>query len=102
MTDRKKSGMAYQIAAVAEVVRLAVTKGWTSIELIAGTSSMQRLLWIESKRYPSLTLKGYEPSDSDQKCLERLKKRAEDSGLIWEKQIQKNPTDELISISGAS
>ena len=66
-----------------EIVKLINTKGWVSVEIIAGTESMKRFVWMEGKK-AKLDLIGYTPTASDEKCYERLAKRAKDMGLVWE------------------
>lgn len=85
--DGSKGG---QMAAINEVAALIATKGWIAIDVIAGTKMMQRLLWIESKRY-GFGLNGYIPGESDEKCYERLLKHTKANGVIWEKQVALKP-----------
>jgi hypothetical protein len=44
---------------------------------------MKRFIWIEGKK-AKFDLIGYTPTAGDEKCYERLAKRAKDMGLVWE------------------
>lgn len=66
-----------------EIAKLINAKGWTSVEVIAGTEFMKRFIWMEGKK-AKFDLTGYTPTASDEKCYERLAKRAKDMGLVWE------------------
>lgn len=72
-----------QVKTTEEIAKLIVTKGWTSVEIIAGTREMKRFIWIEAKRY-KFDLIGYTPSVSDEKCYDRLAAHARDLGDVWE------------------
>lgn len=69
-----------------EIMKLIAEKGWTSIEVIAGTQFMKRFVWMEGKK-AKFNLIGYTPTASDEKCYERLAKRAKDMGLVWERPV---------------
>ena len=86
-----------QIATASEIAHLIAEKGWSAVELIAGTKMMQRFIWVESKKY-GFALSGYTPDANDEKCYDRLVKNAKVKGLIWEKHVAKKPKNE---ISGA-
>ena len=66
-----------------EIAKIINAKGWTSVEVIAGTESMKRLIYMEGKK-AKFDLIGYTPTANDEKCYERLAKRANDMGLVWE------------------
>jgi hypothetical protein len=96
----KQSPEMWQINTAAEIAKLIASKEWESAELIAGTATMTRILWVELKRY-GLDLKEFEPDEKTNRCYERLMKRAKDNGLSWEKTAPERPIDEL-TVSGAS
>jgi hypothetical protein len=73
-----------QATAAEEIAKLTAEKGWLSMEIIAGTQTMKRFLWMESKK-AKFDLVGYTPSESDEKCYARLAKRAKDMTLEWER-----------------
>ena len=73
-----------QITTAAEVADLIATKGWEAVEVIAGTKTMLRALWIELKKY-GIELKGYNNDASDEKCYARLMQQAKTNGLPWQK-----------------
>jgi hypothetical protein len=79
-----------------EVAKLIAEKGWHAIELIAGTNMMKRFMWIESKRI-KFTLNGYTPTANDEKCHDRLLKRAKDMRLVWEHAVIKSKTKDCVS-----
>src|SRR3972149_7571634 len=90
-------GIGDQIITASEIAHLIAEKGWSAVELIAGTKMMQRFIWVESKKY-GFALSGYTPDANDEKCYDRLVKNAKVKGLIWEKHVAKKPKNE---ISGA-
>jgi hypothetical protein len=98
-TTKQSQGL-WQINTTAEIAKLIVAKEWGAVEIIAGTETMTRMLWVELKRY-GLDFKEFEPDDKAQKCYERLMKHAKDNGLLWEKTAPEKPADELAA-SGAS
>lgn len=75
-----------QAKTIEEIVSFVAKKGWTSAEVVAGTQTMKRLIWIETKR-SGIDLTGYTPSANDEKCYDRLAKRAKDMGLVWERSL---------------
>lgn len=77
------SNIVNQAKTVEEVAKLIVEKEWSEVELVEGTTMLKRLIWMEAKKF-NFTLLGYTPSASDEKCYERLAKRAKDLGLSWE------------------
>ena len=89
-------GIGDQIITVAEIAHLIAEKGWSAVELIAGTKMMQRFIWVESKKY-GFGLSGYAPDANDEKCYDRLVKNAKVNGLIWEKHVAKKPKNEISS-----
>ncbi|MDR1057766.1 MAG: hypothetical protein LBL17_04395 [Coxiellaceae bacterium] len=92
------SGVKGQIFTVTEIAKLiAEKKGWTAVDLVAGTQMMRRCIWLESKRY-GFNLKGYTPTTEDEKCLERLMKLAKVNRIVWEKQ-QSRPRKEAIIVT---
>lgn len=80
------SNIINQATTVEEIANIISNKGWAEVELISGTSMMKRCVWMEAKKF-KFTLIGYTPSTSDQKCFDRLAKRAKDMGLVWERAI---------------
>jgi hypothetical protein len=88
-----------RIATASEVAALIAAKGWRSAEVIAGTKSMLRLLWIELRRY-GIDLKGYEQDADDERCYDRLMKHVKSSGQPWEKKVSEELINDLV-ISGA-
>jgi len=88
--QRAVSGVLDQAKTIEEIGKLIATKGWTSVEVIAGSQMMKRFAWIEAKRY-KFDLIGYTPNASDEKCYDRLAKRAKDMGLVWEHPIKIQP-----------
>ena len=83
LAQASASNIINQAKTVEEVAKLIVAKEWSEVELVGGTTMLQRLIWVESKKC-NFALLGYTPSASDEKCYERLAKRAKDLGLSWE------------------
>jgi|GEM_PF-2930996 len=99
--EKWKNGcsMSNQMAVVSKVASLIDERKWGGAELIYGTPMMKRYLWIESKKY-GFELTGYEPSDDDKKCLDRLMKQAKDRGLVWSKELSEEQRVVVASASG--
>ncbi|MEI8054652.1 MAG: hypothetical protein WCH10_01460 [bacterium] len=83
-----------QAKTVEEIGKLIAAKNWVSVEVIAGSPMMKRFVWIEAKR-SKFDLIGYEPNASDEKCYDRLAKRAKDMGLVWEHPIKVQPQSSI-------
>ncbi|CAL7959437.1 conserved hypothetical protein [Gammaproteobacteria bacterium] len=94
--QKTASSILDQAKTIEEIGKLIATKGWISVEAIAGTQMMKRFVWIEAKR-SKFDLVGYVPSASDEKCYDRLAKRAKDMGLIWEHPIKIKPPQSEIT-----
>ncbi len=88
-----------QIATAAEIADIIAAKGWENAEVIAGTKSILRYLWIELKKY-GIELKGYDNDANDEKCYARLMQYAKTNGLPWQKQPPVKP-EEPIMVGGA-
>lgn len=71
-----------------EIAKIIMQKEWTAVEIIAGTNTMKKYLWLESQR-ARFTLTGYEPSESDQKACERLAKLIKNNNQVWEYDLPK-------------
>ena len=69
--------MLIQAKTAEEIMRLIVEKGWTSVEVIAGTEFMKRFVWVEAKM-AEIDLIGYTPSAIDERCYGRLAKYFEE------------------------
>lgn len=65
-----------QAITAAEIVQMINNKGWTAIELIAGTKMMERFLWVAAKQM-NITVNGYTPSADDERCYVRMSKIAQ-------------------------
>ena len=87
--EQKKSAQSSfeQAKTAEEIMDLIIKKGWTAVEVIAGTQTMKRFIWVEAKR-AKLGFAGYTPNASDEKCYDRLAKRAKDMGFVWEHPIE--------------
>lgn len=79
------SGVAAQVATVVEVADIITKKGWDTVELIAGTPLMNRMLKYLSG-VNGFTLAGYTYNEEDEKCYERLIKYP----LLGELSLQKS------------
>lgn len=88
--QRSASSLSDQAKTIEEIGKLFAAKNWTSVEVIAGSPMMMRFAWIEARRC-KIDLVGYTPNASDEKCYDRLAKRAKDMGLVWEHPIQPKP-----------
>lgn len=76
---------------IEEMAKLINKKGWTSIEIIAGTSAMKKFMWIESKRY-GFSCVGYSPTKEDIKRYEILVKTR---GTAWEHPVANRSKNEI-------
>jgi hypothetical protein len=92
--QKTSSGILDQAKTIEEIGKLIAAKGWGSVEAIAGTQMMKRFTWIEARR-SKIELLGYIPSVSDEKCYDRLAKRAKDMGLVWEHPIKIKPQSDV-------
>lgn len=76
-----RSNIATQIAAAVEIARIIVKeKKWNKIEMVDGTPTLQRILWIESQKH-GFVIEGYDQNDGDKKCYDRITKQAETNGV---------------------
>jgi len=66
-----------------ELAKIILEKTWATVEVIAGTTTMKKYLWVESKR-AKFELIGYTPSESDTKSYERLAKLSKTTQQVWE------------------
>lgn len=66
-----------------DIARIVIEKAWAAVEVIAGTATMKKYLWVESKR-AKFELSGYTPSESDIKSYERLAKLSKNNQQVWE------------------
>lgn len=84
-TQQKKNtcNILAQAKIAEEIIKLVGAKNWSSIEIIAGTQAMKRLMWIEAKRV-KLDVAGYTSSPSDEKCYSHLAKHFKNMGVVWE------------------
>ena len=85
-----------QIRIVSEVMRLVIDKKWKHIEFISGTSMLQSILWLESKRC-GIVLKGYEPSEKELGWYEEIKKYACQNKIPFDECVAKeNPPSQRV------
>ncbi len=83
--EKKQEGStAEQTMVVMVIADLIATKGWQAAELIAGTKKMTFFLWIYSKRF-GFELKGFDPTEEDEKKRERIMKLLKES---WAMQVK--------------
>jgi hypothetical protein len=95
------SGTNDQAITIEDIARLIIDKGWASVEIVAGSELMQKLLWVESKRY-GFNLNGYDPSDNDKRCYDRLAERARTMGSLWDMTAEINKRRAQKRMVGAS
>lgn len=80
-----------------EIAKIITQKEWTAVEIIAGTNTMKKHLWVESKR-AKFELTGYTPSEADQKSYERLAKLSSDNKQVWEYDLPKHTSEATIEM----
>lgn len=65
-TIKQQADVAYLL------IELAKKKGWSGVEMVAGTKLMQRYAWIAAQ-LQNMKLTNYSPSDEDRRSLEHVK-----------------------------
>jgi len=93
--DKQKHGIIHssiQAKIMQEIAKIIVQKEWTAVEIIAGTNTMKKYLWVESKR-AKFELTGFTPSESDQKAYDRLAKLSKNNKQVWEYDLPKHGSE---------
>lgn len=96
--SRDRANIVSQAEIAKEIIKLVMSKNWPSIEIIAGTPTLQRMIWIEAGR-AKLEVTGYAPTSKDEEVYKRLFEYFKAKGEAWEYPHPVNPKNTAKSAS---